>query len=709
MALICNSNSTPFVGFLPLQDNFQSVHDDRMIGLNESYASPEKADPGKPDVPALVQSAFSGGGWLEQHLGLDHRPQQAAMAQQTIDSWLLDEALLFEAGTGVGKSIAYLIPGILHAMSSGRPLVVSTHTIALQEQIQQKDLELCRNLFSACRELQPFRSFRHAILLGRGNYLCGARLKHALKSKTELFPSNEQVELQRIAEWAGSTRAGLVQELDPLPMPEVWDWVNADGHACNNRNCTPTSCFFRKARESLKQANVIIVNHSLLFALLASGHFPKSDIPGILFPRDFMVIDEAHTLPAIATDYFGLRLSAYGLRRQLLRLYNPGKQGARGLLSRNGNQGLRNQVVELTDSSRSYFHSIQEAFLSNRSLMRLQSPQWHPNDLDVPLRDLVHGLTKFESRLEEGSERDELEGCRRLLQAYREGINEVIHLSDPGSVYWLESSGTNRDRIHIRSAPLDVAAPLHERLFARDTGLLLTSATLAEGAEMDSFKKKIGADGVCSEQLASPFDYPMQMEILINRIAPEPSARDGRLNLEFLAGEITRLALEVAGGSLVLFTSYRDLTGVRDIIESAIRTAGRPLVCQGKGANRSQMLDHMKRSENAVLLGTDSFWTGVDVPGVALSQVIITRLPFENPAHPVAEARAEHCRSQGKSPFAELVLPAALIKFRQGVGRLIRNHTDEGRLVVLDSRMLSKPYGRLFLEVLPHDQFRIYP
>ncbi len=679
-----------------------------MIGLNDDYA--RTVDPeSEQDIAQLVESIFSEGGWLEEQLGLDHRPQQAAMARETTHAWMLDDALLFEAGTGVGKSIAYLIPGILHAVSSKRPLVVSTHTIALQEQIKNKDLALCKRLFSACEALRPFRNFRHAILLGRANYLCGARLKNALKSKTELFPSSEQTELNRIATWAQNTKSGLLQELDPPPLPEVWDWVHADGHACNNRNCTPKTCFFRKARETVRQANVIIVNHSLLFALLASGHFPQGDVPGILFPRDFMVIDEAHTLPSVATEYFGLRLSALGLRRQLLRLYNPGKNRARGLLAKNGNPGLRNQVIALTDANQAYFSTIHKAFLSKQPLMRLQTPQWHPNDLDLPLRDLVHGLNKLENRMEEGAERDEIEGCRRLLQSYREGINEIIQLSDPDSVYWLESTGRNRDQIHLRSAPLDVAQPLHQRLFARDTGLLLTSATLAEGPDMDSFKAKIGALGVQSEQAASPFDYPLQMEILINRLAPEPSADDGRLNLAFLADEITRLALEIDGGTLVLFTSYRDLMGVHERICEDMRNRGRPILFQGKGSNRSAMLELMKQAGNAVLLGTDSFWTGVDVPGSALSQVILTRLPFENPSHPVAEARAEYCRKQGKSPFAELVLPAALVKFRQGIGRLIRNHADEGRLVVLDSRMLSKSYGRLFMDVLPHDQFRIYP
>lgn len=677
-----------------------------MIGLNDPYANTANDEPSFPDTGELISRLFSAGGLLQANLGLDHRPEQAAMAAQTHASWDVDEPLFFEAGTGVGKSLAYLIPGIIKSVTCKRPFVVSTHTIALQEQIEQKDLKLCRELFKSCQELAPFTGFRHAVLLGRGNYLCGARLTQALKSKTELFPSNEQTELARISEWAKTTQTGLIQELDPQPMPEVWDWVHADGHACNNRNCSPKTCFFRKAREAVRQANVIVVNHSLLFALLSAGHFPTGNVPGILFPEDFMVIDEAHTLPSIATEYFGLRLSAYGLRRQLLKLYQRRKPKARGLLARQGNPGLRNQVMALTEGAEHYFKAIHEAFLSTHKLMRLQTPGWHPNDLDVPLRDLVHGLTQLENRLEEGSERDEFTGARRSLQAYREGINEIIELGDPESVYWLEAGGQQADKVYLRSAPLDVAGPLRERLFARDTGLLLTSATLAEGPSMDSFKNKVGATGILSEQVASPFDYPMQMEILIHASAPEPSAEDGRLNVQFLARQIESAALSIDGGTLALFTSYRDMLAVRKEIESTCLKAGRPLLCQGTGISRSQMLESMKQHGNAILLGTDSFWTGVDVPGQALSQVIITRLPFENPSHPVLEARSERCRQKGNSPFAELTLPAALIKFRQGIGRLIRKHTDEGRLLILDSRILTKQYGHLFLDVLPHDRFR---
>lgn len=677
-----------------------------MIGLNDAYRDGAVARISPQELEERVGSVFRPGGWLQSYLALDHRPEQARMAQLTLRAWQCEEPLFFEAGTGVGKSLAYLVPGLMRAMADNRPLVVSTHTIALQEQIERKDLVLCRALFNAVPTLKPLASFRHAILLGRGNYLCGTRLQQALDQRTELFPSAEQKELERIAEWARHTGTGLRQELSPEPHPEVWDWVQADAHACNPRNCTPRTCFFRRAREALREANLIIVNHSLLFALLAAGHFPSGKIPGILFPEDFMVIDEAHTLPAIATEYFGLRLSSLGLRRHLLKLYQPHKRRARGLLSHLGDPGLRNQVTSLVQQSQLFFETVQEAFMASGRPFRLRQPGWHDNPLDTPLRDLIHGLARCENRLEEGPRRDELEGVRRALQTYREGIQETLQISDPEAVYWLEASGRQGERLHLRSAPLDVAVPLRARLFQRETGLLLTSATLAEGPDMESFKAKVGGSDATAEAVNSPFDYPLQMEILIHARAPEPSSEDGRLDAGFLCQEIHRLVTEVAGGSLVLFTSYRDLNALSRVLEPLCKRQGRPVLTQGDGRSRSDLLEAFKEAGNAVLLGTDSFWTGIDVPGASLSQVIVTRLPFENPSHPILEARAERCRLQGKSPFAELTLPAALIKFRQGIGRLIRNHTDEGRLVILDSRIFSKPYGALFLAVLPHEGYR---
>lgn len=670
-----------------------------MIGLNEGFGdTPARI----PPVVDLSYDLFADDGLLVQGLGLEHRAQQSRMAECVAEAFAENNTLLFEAGTGVGKSLAYLIPGLIHAVETERQLLVSSHTIALQEQIQNKDLELCRKLFAVDPSLAKYKDFKHALLVGKSNYLCGSRLRQALATRSELFPSSEQKDLERIAVWAEQTSTGLISELDPVPSMEVWDWVHADGSACNNRNCNTKNCFYRKARAALRQANVVIVNHSLLMALLASGHSPGRKQPGVLFPDDFLVVDEAHRLPAIAAEHFGLRISSYGLRRQLMRLYRSKRKKARGLLSKYGTITQCRMVDTAMEASRQFFARIHEDLLSKHSCVRVREEGWTVNDLDEPLSELANGIAKCEYRLEEGPARDELKGLRASLLSYRDGLREALELGNPEAVYWVERTGRRESTIHVRSAPIDVAPILRQHLFERDTGVVLTSATLAEGTDMESFKKKVGAFTEHAYQETSPFDYERNLRIFIASDSPALQPGNQRLDKAFLIDSIRFCVEQTEGGSLVLFTSYQDLNAVADGLRVHFEDKPRSLLCQGQDGSRSNLVERMRAEGNAVLLGTDSFWTGVDIAGPALSQVIITRLPFANPSHPITEARHELCRQRGGQPFFELTLPEALIPFRQGWGRLIRSKTDSGNLVILDSRILHKTYGKAFLETLPH-------
>lgn len=677
-----------------------------MIGIHEPYAL------GGQKIPVLLESVsqiFAENGELATQLGLEHRPQQAHMAECVIECFLDNHNLLFEAGTGVGKSLAYLIPGILQSIEAKRPLVVSSHTIALQEQLENKDLHLCRQLFRKAKTLAKYADFKHALLLGRGNYLCGTRLHQALETRTELFPGPEQKDLERIADWAGQTETGLITELDPQPMREVWEWVNSDGSACNSRNCKAPACFYRKALASLRDAQVIIVNHSLLMALLASGMSPGNKTRGVLFPHDFVVIDEAHTLPAVAAEHFGLRISSYGLRRQLLRLHNPRRKKARGLLHRYGTPALCRQVEEVLAKAEIFFGNILSEYLQQRSCVRLIEADWTEPLLDEPLSELIAGMRKKEYYLEDGPGKDELTGLRESLEGYRGGLEEARTLSDNDAVYWIERTGRRESIVHIRSAPVDVAPDLKKHLFERNTGVLLTSATLADGPDMRSFQKKSGALEAQTIQEFSPFNYRQNVRIFIAEDAPIPQPSNAEAFRKYLADAILFAVQQVPGGSLVLFTSYQDLNAcekdLRQKIESGLE---RPLLCQGIDGPRGAIVHRMRAEGNTVVFGTDSFWTGVDVAGPALSQVIITRLPFQNPSHPIAEARHEHCRRHGGNPFMEITLPEALVQFRQGWGRLIRTVNDTGNLIILDSRTIHKMYGKAFQEVLPHDNIQTF-
>ncbi len=675
-----------------------------MIGLNDELAS-APAQPSR--LPELVAGIFAAEGWLQARLDLEHRPGQEQMARAVAAALGEDSALLFEAGTGVGKSVAYLVPGIIHAVDTQRPLIVSTHTISLQEQIETGDLPLCRRLFAAEPALSAYQGFKSTVLVGKSNYLCTTRLARALEDRASLFAEDDYSELQRIATWAEASPSGLRHDLSPAPRAEVWDAVNADSSACSRKYCDCERCFYQRARARLRSAQVIIVNHALLFALIRSGgaraQGSASEARGVLFPDDFVVLDEAHTVPEVATAHFGLSLGSHGLERALKHLYNP--RTRRGLLVRLRGARPGPFVEAALNAARSFFADVDATLLAARPLVRLREARAPQPALDAALDALQRLVGGMADQLDDGRERDELLEERDRLQAFRATVGEWLSLADAGHVYWAERGGRQGTIVILRSAPIDVAPVLRRSLFGCNSSVIATSATLALAGEIGPFAAKIGAEGARSAISPSPFDYESQMRIYVAADMPLPSADQARLALDALADYIGFCTLRVRGGSLVLFTSHGDLRAVAAALEPAYRDAGRPLLIQGDSASRTELARRMRSLGNAVLFGTDSFWTGVDVPGDALAQVIITRLPFDPPTHPVSEARAERIREQGGNPFSELTLPDALIKFRQGIGRLIRKRSDRGLVTILDARVLAKAYGRVFLECLPRQEF----
>ena len=658
---------------------------------------------------ALVESIFNEGGHLQTVLELDHRPQQAAMALATARSLERNQPLLFEAGTGVGKSLAYLIPGLIHAVDSERPLIVSSHTITLQEQIRSKDLKICRTLFNAVPELQRYASFKTALMVGKGNYCCTTRLNNALKEaqsakQTEFFQSDAKAELLRLVKWSASSKNGIVQELSPAPHPDIWDAVNADSSTCSKKNCDPASCFYQRARKRLLASNCVIVNHSLLFALINAGMPPKGNARGILLPDDFVVLDEAHRIPAIATDHFGIHVSSYAVDRALKRIYNP--RTNRGLLRKHGQKWDQDAVDNAIAAAGEFFSYLGDTFLSKRSILRIHEADFCDNILSGPLKEVAERLGAIIQKSDNERVQDELKDHRRSILGYRDTINGFVSLAEDDHVHWLERSGKKGQLITLRSAPLDVAPYLREALFSRQTAAILTSATLSDGTSIDSFQHKVGGQVAETQVEDSPFNYADNCRVYIATDAPTPEPGQGRLDLDYLANMICWLSRNVDGGTLVLFTSHFDLRQVHQRAEGFFQKIQRPLFSQGHGTDRSALTRQFSQAGNGILFGTDSFWTGVDVPGPALSQVIIARLPFDNPNHPVSEARSEYIRAQGGNPFADMTVPEALVKFRQGIGRLIRRHADSGKIVILDSRILTKPYGPRFLDALPNEHFQ---
>lgn len=677
-----------------------------MIGLNEDSAGHVGEESPVSRVRELTADIFSDGGLLCSGLNLEHRPQQEHMARAVASAFFRDRPLLFEAGTGVGKSLAYLLPGIIQATDARRQLVVSTHTISLQEQLERKDLPLCRKFFAAAPALARYAGFRSALLVGKRNYLCTTRLAHALADKAELFTGPEQTELLRIADWAAQTADGLRHELVPPPSDEVWDLVNADSGACSKRACDCERCFYQRARARVEAAQVLIVNHSLFFSLLNIGPAGgRDDVKGVLRPDDFVVLDEAHTVPEVATDHTGTNVSNVGLERLLRTLYSPNKR--KGLLARHGYPGDQQAAADALEASAVFFEYLREKLLSAQPIVRVRSPDAAEPLLDEPLQKLISKIGDLWSRLpdEKGSPRDEIYDKLERLKGYRQQINLWLTQATEGTVYWLERSGRKQTTVALRAAPLDVAPYLRENLFGRGTSVVLSSATLTVAGHIEPFQERCGAAEAETAVEHSPFDFERNMRVYVAEDMAPPSAEGAKLDVAGLIDYVQFCTLAVPGGSLVLFTSYRDMQQAAAALGPVYADAGRPFLVQGVDGSRTELAQRLREAGNGVLFGTDSFWTGVDVPGRALSQVIITRLPFDPPTHPVAEARAEWVRARGGNPFNELTLPDALMQFRQGVGRLIRSKSDRGVVTILDARVLTKAYGREFLASLPIGRF----
>jgi ATP-dependent DNA helicase DinG len=677
-----------------------------MIGLRDDLDS-ALPPPAESRAPELAAKIFAENGWLHRGLALEHRPQQEHMAHAVAAALRDDAPLLFEAGTGVGKSLAYLVPGIIQAIDQSRQLIVSTHTISLQEQLNTKDLPICRRLFASAPELKPYVDFKSTVFVGKSNYLCTTRLGHALADRASLFADADYDELQRIAAWAETTDTGLRHDLQPPPRPEIWDAVNADSSLCSRKHCDCEKCFYQRARARTRSAHVIIINHALLFALINAGgaqaHGAAATARGVLFADDFLVLDEAHTVPEVATNHFGLSLSSYGVDRSLKYLFNPRTQ--RGLFRKLGGPEAQQLVLDALDAARQFYEFIAATLLAPRAVVRVREPGVAEPLLDGPLGALHRLLAKLSDQLEDGRERDELLMQKGRIKSIQSGIDEWLTLANAGHVYWAERGGRKQTIVTLRSAPIDVAPALRQHLFGCGTSVVCTSATLAMGGGIAPFAARLGAEDARAVVVKSPFDFARNMRVYVAADVPLPSPREAKLALDTLADYIGFATQRVAGGTLVLFTSYSDMRAIATTLEPVFRAAGRPFLMQGAGLSRTELANQMRTLGHAVLFGTDSFWTGVDVPGEALAQVIITRLPFDPPTHPITEAKCEHIRDGGGNPFNELTLPDALIKFRQGAGRLIRTATDRGIVTLLDSRVLAKSYGRLFIDSLPQPAF----